>query len=107
VLITNVAGDVVRATVKASYTGWMPMARNWGQNWQTSAILVGDALSFRVTASDRRTVTSWNVAGNGWHFGHTFQAKNNFRVIRKKKTTSGSEFSDHSVSIIINCVPVL
>jgi hypothetical protein len=71
---------VVRATVKASYAGWMPMARNWGQNWQTNAILIGDALSFRVTASDRRTVTSWNIAGNGWRFGHMFQAKNNFKL---------------------------
>ncbi|GJM91753.1 hypothetical protein PR202_ga08162 [Eleusine coracana subsp. coracana] len=53
-------------------------ARNWGQNWHVNAILVGGELSFRVTTSDTRTLTSWNVAPNTWRFGHTFQAKNNF-----------------------------
>ena len=82
VLISNVggAGDVVRAAVKASHTEWLPLARNWGQNWQCSSILVGGALSFRVTTSDRRTLTSWNVAGPAWRFGQTFTAGNNFRI---------------------------
>ncbi|KAG0541218.1 hypothetical protein BDA96_03G477200 [Sorghum bicolor] len=81
VLISNVggAGDVVRAAVKASHTEWLPLARNWGQNWQCSSILVGGALSFRVTTSDRRTLTSWNVAGPAWRFGQTFTAAKNFR----------------------------
>jgi len=82
VLISNVggAGDVVRAAVKASHTEWLPLARNWGQNWQCSSILIGGALSFRVTTSDRRTLTSWNVAGPAWRFGQTFTAGNNFRI---------------------------
>ncbi|GMH09859.1 hypothetical protein Nepgr_011700 [Nepenthes gracilis] len=79
VLVSNVggAGDVQSLSVKGSESqAWREMRRNWGQYWEINDNLVGQSLSFRVRASDRRTTTSWHVAPSNWQFGQTFQGKN-------------------------------
>ncbi|KAH7292001.1 hypothetical protein KP509_29G046400 [Ceratopteris richardii] len=74
VLITNVggSGDVSQAFIKGSKTGWIRMTRNWGQNWQSNVVLVGQSLSFKLVTGHRHVVTSYDVAPSNWQFGQTF-----------------------------------
>ncbi|WJZ95515.1 hypothetical protein VitviT2T_014282 [Vitis vinifera] len=51
------------------------MARNWGQIWQCNINLEGQPLSFEVTTSSGKTLTSYNVVSRNWRFSHTFEGK--------------------------------
>lgn len=75
VLVFNVGGngEVSAMLIKGSSTGWMPMKRNWGQNWEIDVVLTGQSLSFHVITTDRKSVVSYNVAPSNWQFGQTFE----------------------------------
>lgn len=77
VLISNVAGagDIVAVKIKGSRTGWLPMGRNWGQNWHINADLKNQPLSFEITSSDGPVLTSYNVAPKDWNYGQSFEGK--------------------------------
>lgn len=77
VLITTVGSDgfVTAVKVKGSRTGWIPIARNWGQNWQCDADLRGQPLSFEVTDSEGRTPTSYSIAPSDRRCRQTFEGK--------------------------------
>jgi hypothetical protein len=53
VLIHNVGGvgDIQSVKIKGSYSGWVPMFRNWGAMWTVRSKIAG-ALSFLITLSD-------------------------------------------------------
>ncbi|KAL6517716.1 Expansin-A13 [Orobanche minor] len=77
VLISNVAGagDVAAVKIKGSRTGWLPMGRNWGQNWHINADFKNQPLSFEITTSDGIALASYNVAPKQWEFGQSFEGK--------------------------------
>ena len=72
------AGDVFNVKIKGTNTNWIQMTRNWGQNWQTDAQLVGLTLSFQVTISDGKMLQFDNVVPSNWQYGQNFQGRFNF-----------------------------
>ncbi|KAM2045851.1 hypothetical protein ACFX1T_009998 [Malus domestica] len=75
VLIRNVggAGDVRTMSTKGSRTGWLPMSRNRGGNWQSNSYLKRQRLSFRVTTSDGRRQSHQLQCSARWQFGQTIE----------------------------------
>ncbi|KAJ1418922.1 RlpA-like protein, double-psi beta-barrel domain [Sesbania bispinosa] len=71
------AGDITGVQVKGGEKlKWTELKRNWGQKWETNAMLAGESLTFRVRASDGRYTTSRRVVPKNWQFGQTFEGKN-------------------------------
>ncbi|KAG7544226.1 Expansin cellulose-binding-like domain superfamily [Arabidopsis thaliana x Arabidopsis arenosa] len=68
-------GEVVGVKVKGHTTAWIPMARNWGQNWHASLDLIGQSPSFEVTLRSGKTIASYDVAPPYWRLGMTYQGK--------------------------------
>lgn len=77
VLLTNVGGtgEVESLSVKGSKTGWIPLSRTWGSNWQTSHDMRGQSLSFKVMLKEGLTLTASDVVPASWQLGQTFQGQ--------------------------------
>ncbi|XP_027356128.1 expansin-A12 [Abrus precatorius] len=81
VMISNVggSGDVKAVWIRGSRNGvWLPMHRNWGANWQSSADLRNQRLSFKMTLVDGKTLVFLSVVPSTWRFGQTFSSHNQF-----------------------------
>lgn len=84
VLVFNVAGagDVKAVAAKGSSSRdgqWVDMARSWGQVWTNGdGRSVGEGLSFRVVASDGRTIVLDDAVPPGWAFGQSFEGRGQF-----------------------------
>ncbi|MQL84051.1 hypothetical protein Taro_016543 [Colocasia esculenta] len=76
ILVYNIggAGNVHTVAVKWAKIRWIAM---WGAKWlvQGQTTLVGQTLSFLVTASNGRTVRSDGVAPASWQFGWMCEGK--------------------------------
>lgn len=74
VLVTNVggSGNIQSVSMKGTQTGWQPMSRNWGENWQNNNRMDGQSLSFAVTMGDGTVITSYDVAPPNWQYGSTY-----------------------------------
>uniref|UniRef100_A0ACD5WDX4 Uncharacterized protein n=1 Tax=Avena sativa TaxID=4498 RepID=A0ACD5WDX4_AVESA len=80
VLVTNMAGSgsIKSISVKGTTTGWIPMSRNWGANWQSLAGLVGQCLSFAITSSGGQYIVFQDVIPAWWQFGQTYSTWQQF-----------------------------
>lgn len=80
VMVHNVgnAGSIQAMWIKGSKTGWLAMSRNWGANWQSNAYLNGQSLSFKITATDGKTLVFTDVVPSNWAFGQTFTSRLQF-----------------------------
>ncbi|KAH7404155.1 hypothetical protein KP509_15G012800 [Ceratopteris richardii] len=78
VLLTNVggSGQVKSVLVKGTKTGWIPLTRTWGSNWQTPENMQGQSLSFKVVLEDGSSVVSYDLVPASWRLGQTFVGKN-------------------------------
>ncbi|XP_047337135.1 expansin-A12-like [Impatiens glandulifera] len=81
VMISNVggSGDVKAAWIKSSLArAWVPMHRNWGANWQSPQDIRSQALSFKLTLVDGKTIEFDKVVPSSWKFGQTYASENQF-----------------------------